>query len=130
MYLLFKFKIEEIFIKDIQLSKDLQDSLSSAAKERRLAESKIISAKADVESAKLMRQAAEQLNSKAAMQIRYLDTLKTVGKSNTKVIFLPELKNKERVQHLITQGLISWFVNLIFNTNSFNCTLNSIGINT
>jgi len=40
--------IEEIFIKDIQLSKDLQDSLSSAAKERRLAESKIISAKADV----------------------------------------------------------------------------------
>lgn len=130
MYLLFKFKIEEIFIKDIQLSKDLQDSLSSAAKERRLAESKIISAKADVESAKLMRQAAEQLNSKAAMQIRYLDTLKTVGKSNTKVIFLPELKNKERVQHLITQGLISWFVNLIFNTNSFNCILNSIGINT
>lgn len=50
--------IEEIFIKDIQLSKDLQESLSSAAKERRLAESKIISAKADVESAKLMRQAA------------------------------------------------------------------------
>lgn len=65
-------KIEEIFIKDIQLSKDLQDSLSSAAKERRLAESKIISARADVESAKLMRLAAEELNSKAAMQIRYL----------------------------------------------------------
>lgn len=41
-------QIEEIFIKDIQLSKDLQDSLSSAAKERRLAESKIISARADV----------------------------------------------------------------------------------
>ena len=48
-------QIEEIFIKDIQLSRDLQDSLSSAAKERRLAESKIIAAKADVESAKLMR---------------------------------------------------------------------------
>ena len=30
-------KVEEIFIKDIQLSKELQDSLSSAAKERRLA---------------------------------------------------------------------------------------------
>ena len=51
--------IEEIFIKDIQLSKELQTSLSSAAKERRLAEAKIISARADVESAKLMRQAAE-----------------------------------------------------------------------
>lgn len=54
------------------MSKDLQDSLSSAAKERRLAESKIISARADVESAKLMRQAADQLNTKSAMQIRYL----------------------------------------------------------
>lgn len=64
--------IEEIFIKDIQLSRELQDSLSSAAKERRLAESKILSAKADVEAAKLMRQAADELNSKAAMQIRYL----------------------------------------------------------
>jgi len=89
------------------LSPDLQTSLSSAAKERRLAESKILSAKADVESAKLMRQAADELNSKAAMQIRYLETLKTVGKSNSKVIFVPEMKNKERLQHLITQGLIS-----------------------
>jgi hypothetical protein len=54
-----------------------------------------------------MRQAAEELNSKAAMQIRYLETLKTVSKSNTKVIFIPELKNKDRIQHLITQGLMN-----------------------
>jgi len=67
---------------------------------------KIISARADVESAKSMRLAAEELNSKAAMQIRYLETLKQVGRSNTKVIFVPEMKNKERVNHLITQGLI------------------------
>ena len=89
------------------MSKDLQDSLSSAAKERRLAESKILSAKADVEAAKLMRLAAEELNSKAAMQIRYLETLKQVGRSNTKVIFIPDLKNKDRINHLITQGLIN-----------------------
>ena len=100
-------QIEEIFIKDIQLSKDLQDSLSSAAKEKRLAESKIISAQADVEAAKLMRLAAEELDSKAAMQIRYLETLKQIGKSNTRVIFIPEMKNKERINHLITQGLIA-----------------------
>ncbi len=89
------------------MSKELQDSLSSAAKERRLAESKIISARADVDSAKLMRMAADELNSKAAMQIRYLETLKYVGRSNTKVIFIPEMKNKERVNHLITQGLMN-----------------------
>lgn len=51
-------KVEEIFIKDIQLSAELQELLSSAAKERRLAESKIISAQADVETAKLMKLAA------------------------------------------------------------------------
>lgn len=89
------------------MSKDLQASLSSAAKETRLAESKIISARADVEAAKLMRLAADELNSKSAMQIRYLETLKQVGKSNTRVIYIPQMKNKERIQHLITQGLIS-----------------------
>lgn len=40
------------------------------------------------------------------MQIRYLETLKNVGKSNTKVIFVPEVAGKERINHLITQGLI------------------------
>jgi len=35
----------------------------------------VISAKADVESAKLMREAADILSSKAAMQIRYLDVI-------------------------------------------------------
>jgi hypothetical protein len=54
-----------------------------------------------------MRLAADELNSKAAMQIRYLETLKQVGRSNTKVIFIPEMKNKERINHLITQGLIN-----------------------
>lgn len=54
-----------------------------------------------------MRLAADELNSKAAMQIRYLETLKQVGRSNTKVIFVPEMKNKDRVNHLITQGLIN-----------------------
>ena len=53
-----------------------------------------------------MRQAADELNSKAAMQIRYLETLKQVGRSNTKVIFIPDMKNKDRINHLITQGLI------------------------
>lgn len=100
--------IVDIFIKDIQLNKELQETLSSAAKERRLAEGKIISAKADVDSAKLMRQAADLLNSKAAMQMRYLETLKMLGNSsNSKVIFIPEMRAKEKLQHMITQGIIS-----------------------
>jgi len=35
----------------------------------------VISAKADVESAKLLREAADILDTKAAMQIRYLETI-------------------------------------------------------
>lgn len=82
--------IENVFMKDIVLHKDLQEALSTAAKERRLAESKVISAKADVESAKMMREAAEALNSKSAMQIRYYETIQNiVTTNNAKTIFLP-----------------------------------------
>jgi hypothetical protein len=51
----------------------------------------VINAQADVESAKLMKEAAGFLDSKAAMQIRYLETITILGKqTSTKVIFLPE----------------------------------------
>ena len=43
-----------------------------------------------VESAKLMRQAADILSSAPAMQIRYLEAMQAMAKSaNSKVIFLP-----------------------------------------
>jgi len=65
-------EITNILIKDIILNQELQDILAAVAKEKRLAESKIINATAEVESAKLMRQTADILSGKAAMQIRYL----------------------------------------------------------
>ena len=71
-----------------------------------MAQSKIIAAQADVESAKLMRQAAEELNSKAAMQIRYLETVKRMGKEQMRIIFIPNLTQQKRVQHMVTQGMI------------------------
>jgi len=82
--------ITRVLLQEIIFSKDLQKSLSSAASAKRIAEGKIISAQADVDSAKLMREAAEQLNTRAAMQIRYLDALTSLAKAgNTKVIFMP-----------------------------------------
>ena len=97
-------RVEQIFIKDIILNPELQESLSAAAKERRLAEGKIISAKADVESAKLMRESADLLNSKAAMQIRFLETMGQLSKTpNTKIIFIPNKTDG----HKVTQGMIS-----------------------
>ena len=83
-------KVESILIKDINFSRELQESLSMAAQSKRIGESKVIVARAEVESAKLMRNAADILNHPAAMQLRYLETCSAMAKSaNTKVIFMP-----------------------------------------
>ncbi|RKP04458.1 hypothetical protein THASP1DRAFT_35499 [Thamnocephalis sphaerospora] len=83
-------RVESTLIKDLQFSHELQQSLSSAATQKRIGESKVIAAKAEVDSAKLMREAAAILNTPAAMQIRYLDTMTQMAKSGqTKVIFMP-----------------------------------------
>ncbi|EHK99865.1 Band 7/SPFH [Glarea lozoyensis ATCC 20868] len=83
-------KVESMLMKDIIFSNELQDSLSMAAQSKRIGESKVIAARAEVESAKLMRQAADILSSAPAMQIRYLEAMQAMAKSaNSKVIFLP-----------------------------------------
>lgn len=87
-------EITNILIKDIILNQELQDILSAVAKEKRLAESKILNAQAEVESAKLMRQTADILSGKAAMQIRYLEAIQNIaGNQNMKVVFLAEEGN-------------------------------------
>lgn len=79
-----------ILIKDIIFSAEVSASLSSAAQQKRIGESKVIAARAEVDSAKLMRQAADILASPAAMQIRQLEALQQMAKSgNSKVIFVP-----------------------------------------
>ncbi|KAJ2743812.1 hypothetical protein GGI20_003456 [Coemansia sp. BCRC 34301] len=82
--------VESILIKDINLTADLQESLASAATQKRIGQSKVIQAQAEVDAAILMREAAEILNTPAAMQIRTLDSLVMMAKAaNTKVLFVP-----------------------------------------
>ena len=82
--------VESMLIKDIIFSQELQDSLSMAAQSKRTGEAKVIAARAEVESAKLMRQAADILSSAPAMQIRYLEAMQAMAKTaGSKVIFLP-----------------------------------------
>ncbi len=79
-------QVESMLIKDIIFSTELQDSLSMAAQSKRIGESKVIAARAEVESAKLMRQAADILSSAPAMQIRYLEAMQAMAKTaNSKV---------------------------------------------
>lgn len=83
-------KVESVLIKDISFSADLQSSLSAAAQAKRIGESKVITARAEVASARLMREAADILSSEAAMQIRQLETMHSMCRTAaTKVIFFP-----------------------------------------
>jgi len=82
--------VKRVLIQEILFTEDLQRTLSSAATAKRQAESKIINAQADVQAAKLMRTASDILNTGAAMQIRYLDSLANIAKTgNPKVVFFP-----------------------------------------
>lgn len=90
--------VESMLIKDIVFSQELQDSLSMAAQSKRTGEAKVIAARAEVESAKLMRQAADILSSAPAMQIRYLEAMQAMAKSaNSKIIFMPSPSNSASV---------------------------------
>jgi len=82
--------VTRVLIQEIILSADLSRGLSSAATAKRVAEGKIIEAQANVDSAKLMREASDALNTPAAMQIRYLDAIGGLASApNTKIVFLP-----------------------------------------
>lgn len=93
--------IEGILIKDIIFSPEVSASLSSAAQQKRIGESKVIAARAEVDAARLMRQAADILASPAAMQIRQLEALQQMAKSsNSKVIFVPMQLQNDVTRHL------------------------------
>jgi erythrocyte band 7 integral membrane protein len=98
-------QVESMLIKDIIFSDELQDSLSMAAQSKRIGESKVIMARAEVESARLMRQAADILSSAPAMQIRYLEAMQTMAKTaNSKVIFLPATNQTVQSQLALSEN--------------------------
>mgnify|MGYP003877318193 CR=1 FL=1 len=91
-------KVNRVLIKDIFFSKELADNLASAALQKRLAESKVIGAQADVDSARLFKDAAELLSTDAAMQIRYLGCLEELSKSrNTKILFANNAEDPKKM---------------------------------
>lgn len=82
--------IDSINILDLTIPENMVRVLSAAPIAKREAEAKIILAQADVESAKLMREASDILATESAMQIRYLEVISKLSSSeNSKVIFFP-----------------------------------------
>ena len=82
--------------KDVILPIEVQRNMQSAAIQKRVSEATIISAKADVESAKMMKESSDFLNSSSAMQIRYLETVQHImNTGGNKTVFM-SLKNKDK----------------------------------
>jgi len=83
-------EIESILLKDIIMGTELQDNMSAAAVAKRQGASKVITAQAEVEAARLMREASDIMATPAAMQFRYLETLQRMSAhAQTRVIFMP-----------------------------------------
>ncbi|CAH6421096.1 SPFH/Band 7/PHB domain protein [uncultured virus] len=84
--------IEDIQINDITIPSHIQEMLSSSAVAESECQAKLKYAQTDVITAKMLREAADQLNTPAAMQMRILDSYRMMISENpqaTKVIFLP-----------------------------------------
>ncbi|AEQ60814.1 Stomatin family protein [Acanthamoeba polyphaga mimivirus] len=101
-------EIKSIQITDIVVPTDIINSLSSAIVAERQAEAKIILAQGNVKSAELMRQAADMLDSKAAMQVRSLEVIdKLATSNNSKIVFLPTDLNLSTRNNIIYNDIQS-----------------------
>lgn len=83
-------KVMRVLVQDVELPLEFRNSFSTGAVSKKISEAQVIHAKADVEVAKLMKDAADQLNSDAAFQIRYISALEAISNDpNPKMIFFP-----------------------------------------
>jgi erythrocyte band 7 integral membrane protein len=83
-------ELKRVLVQDIQLPIEFRSTMSATAIEKRISEAKLITAQADVEGARLMKEMSDLLNTEAALQIRYLETLDQISKSNNpKLVIFP-----------------------------------------
>lgn len=83
-------EVHRVLVQDVLLPPEARTAFSTGVLSRKIAEAQVIGAKADVEAARLMKEAADALNTQAALQIRYLEALDHVSKSsNPKMVFFP-----------------------------------------
>jgi len=83
-------KVIRVLVQDVHLPPEFRNSFSTSAVAKRISEAQVITSKAEVEVARLMRDAADALSTDAAFQIRYIDALENITmNANPKMIFFP-----------------------------------------
>ena len=83
-------KVSNVEVKDVDISEELRKAIARQAEAERERRAKIISAEGELQAAEKTFQAAEMLQkAPMALQLRYLQTLVEIGKSNNTTTIFP-----------------------------------------
>ena len=83
-------KVERVEVKDVRVPEQLQRAMAAEAEAARNARAKVIAAEGEHKASRALRQAAEVIvDSPAALQLRYLQTLNSISAENNSTIVFP-----------------------------------------
>lgn len=87
----FGFLFETIAFNEITLPRDILNAVSASALARRNAEAKLIEAQAEIDSALMYKEAADQVSKNAiSLQLQWLETMKDIAKTTLSTLVLPD----------------------------------------
>lgn len=87
----FGFFFENIEFNEITLPNDILQAVSASALARRNAEAKLIEAQAEIDSAMMYKQAADQVSQNPiSLQLQWLETMKDIAKNTLSTLVLPD----------------------------------------
>merc|ERR1719362_2562011 len=83
-------KVERVEVKDVRVPEQLQRAMAAEAEAAREARAKVIAAEGEHKASRSLRQAAEVImDSPAALQLRYLQTLNSISAEHNSTIIFP-----------------------------------------
>ena len=83
-------KVERVEVKDVRVPEQLQRAMAAEAEAAREARAKVITAEGEHKASRALRHAAEVImDSPAALQLRYLQTLNSISAENNSTIIFP-----------------------------------------
>ena len=82
--------VERVEVKDVRVPESLQRAMAAEAEAAREARAKVIAAEGEHKDSRALKQAAEVIvDSPAALQLRYLQTLNSISAENNSTIVFP-----------------------------------------
>ncbi|XP_026678821.1 band 7 protein AGAP004871-like isoform X3 [Diaphorina citri] len=83
-------KVERVEIKDVRLPQQLQRAMAAEAEATREGRAKVIAAEAEMKASRALKEAADVIvESPAALQLRYLQTLNSISQEKNSTIIFP-----------------------------------------